>query len=58
MRSDRHAWERKRPMKHEAPLSLHIPEARFRPGDAPDFGYLKLAKAGAGQAAEGRCKSL
>ena len=27
-------------------LSLHIPEARFRPGDTPDFSYLKLPKAG------------
>ena len=33
-------------MKHDVPLSLHIPEARFRPGDTPDFGYLKLPKAG------------
>jgi 2-oxoisovalerate dehydrogenase E1 component alpha subunit len=33
-------------MKHEAALSLHIPEARFRPGDKPDFGYLRLPKAG------------
>ena len=34
-------------MKHDVALSLHIPEARFRPGDTPDFGYLKLPKAGA-----------
>src|SRR5207248_49449 len=27
-------------------VSLHIPETRFRPGDAPDFAYLKLPKAG------------
>jgi 2-oxoisovalerate dehydrogenase E1 component alpha subunit len=33
-------------MKQEIPLSLHIPEARFRPGDAPDFSYLRLPKAG------------
>jgi len=33
-------------MKHDAPLSLHIPEARFRPGDTPDFGYLDLPAAG------------
>jgi 2-oxoisovalerate dehydrogenase E1 component alpha subunit len=33
-------------MKHEVALSLHIPEARFRPGDTPDFGYLQLPKAG------------
>ncbi len=33
-------------MKQEQPLSLHIPAARFRPGDTPDFGYLKLPKAG------------
>jgi 2-oxoisovalerate dehydrogenase E1 component alpha subunit len=29
-------------MKPEAPLTLHIPEARYRPGDKPDFGYLRL----------------
>jgi 2-oxoisovalerate dehydrogenase E1 component alpha subunit len=33
-------------MTDDAPLSLHIPEARFRPGDKPDFGYLDLPKAG------------
>ena len=33
-------------MKHNSPLSLHIPESRFRPGDAPDFSYLNLPKAG------------
>jgi 2-oxoisovalerate dehydrogenase E1 component alpha subunit len=33
-------------MKQDVPLSLHIPEARFRPGDTPDFGYLQLPKAG------------
>jgi 2-oxoisovalerate dehydrogenase E1 component alpha subunit len=33
-------------MKQEPALSLHIPEARFRPGDRPDFGYLDLPKAG------------
>src|SRR5438034_3256933 len=33
-------------MKREAPLSLHIPEAKFRPGDKPDFSYLHLPKAG------------
>ena len=33
-------------MKHDSPLSLHIPESRFRPGDAPDFSYLNLPKAG------------
>ncbi len=33
-------------MKQEVPLSLNIPAARFRPGDTPDFGYLKLPKAG------------
>ena len=36
-------------MKHQPPLSLHIPEARFRPGDTPDFGYLDLPKAGAAE---------
>lgn len=33
-------------MKEDGPLSLHIPEARFRPGDTPDFGYLHLPKPG------------
>src|SRR5438105_1939459 len=33
-------------MKDEAPLTLHIPEARFRPGDKPDFNYLLLPEAG------------
>src|SRR6185369_7352463 len=37
---------RETPMKHEAPLNLHIPEARFRPGDKPDFSYLQVSKAG------------
>ena len=27
-------------------LSLHIPQPRFRPGDEPDFSYLKLPEAG------------
>jgi 2-oxoisovalerate dehydrogenase E1 component alpha subunit len=33
-------------MKPKAPLTLHIPEARFRPGDKPDFSYLHLPCAG------------
>jgi len=33
-------------MSKDGPLSLHIPEARFRPGDTPDFGYLHLPKPG------------
>jgi 2-oxoisovalerate dehydrogenase E1 component alpha subunit len=33
-------------MKRETPLSLHIPEARFRPGDKPDFSYLELPRPG------------
>ncbi|MEO6298809.1 MAG: 3-methyl-2-oxobutanoate dehydrogenase (2-methylpropanoyl-transferring) subunit alpha [Paracoccaceae bacterium] len=28
------------------PLRLHIPEARFRPGDTSDFSYLELPEAG------------
>ncbi|WP_413987782.1 3-methyl-2-oxobutanoate dehydrogenase (2-methylpropanoyl-transferring) subunit alpha [Labrys okinawensis] len=37
-------------MKHEVPpLSLHVPEAHFRPGDTPDFGYLDLPAAGEAQ---------
>jgi 2-oxoisovalerate dehydrogenase E1 component subunit alpha len=33
-------------MNDTARLSLYIPEPKFRPGDQPDFGYLKLPKAG------------
>jgi 2-oxoisovalerate dehydrogenase E1 component alpha subunit len=36
-------------MTEEGNLSLHIPEARFRPGDKPDFSYLDLPKAGEAQ---------
>jgi 2-oxoisovalerate dehydrogenase E1 component alpha subunit len=35
-----------KPMQHHEPLRLHIPEARFRPGDVADFSYLKLPKPG------------
>jgi 2-oxoisovalerate dehydrogenase E1 component alpha subunit len=34
-------------MKSKSPLQLKVPEARFRPGDEPDFSYLKLPEAGA-----------
>ena len=30
----------------QVPLALHIPTARFRPGDTPDFSYLHLPRAG------------
>ncbi len=33
-------------MTQASALSLHIPAARFRPGDAPDFAYLNLAAVG------------
>jgi 2-oxoisovalerate dehydrogenase E1 component alpha subunit len=33
-------------MKQTGPLQLHIPDARFRPGDVADFAYLQLPKAG------------
>jgi 2-oxoisovalerate dehydrogenase E1 component alpha subunit len=33
-------------MKNRAPLSLHIPEPRHRPGDLPDFSHIKVGKAG------------
>ena len=33
-------------MPADPPLSLHIPEARFRPGDKPDYSYLRLPRAG------------
>ncbi|WP_374412658.1 3-methyl-2-oxobutanoate dehydrogenase (2-methylpropanoyl-transferring) subunit alpha [Novosphingobium colocasiae] len=29
-----------------APLSLHVPEPRFRPGDTPDYSYLDIPAAG------------
>ena len=28
----------RRPASNLPPLSLHIPEPRYRPGDTPDFG--------------------
>jgi len=34
------------PVTQGSALRLHIPEARFRPGDKPDFGYLNLPKVG------------
>jgi len=33
-------------MKNRAALSLHIPEPKHRPGDAPDFSSIALPKAG------------
>ena len=36
-------------MTKKTTLSLHIPEARFRPGDTPDFSYLNLPGAGEAQ---------
>lgn len=33
-------------MNRKSPLQLKVPEARFRPGDEPDFSYLKLPEAG------------
>ena len=33
-------------MKRNSSLRLHIPEARFRPGDVPNFSYLQLPNAG------------
>ncbi len=33
-------------MKRDSSLRLHIPEARFRPGDMPNFSYLQLPNAG------------
>ena len=32
----------KRPAQNLPPLSLHIPEPRYRPGDAPDFGDIDV----------------
>jgi 2-oxoisovalerate dehydrogenase E1 component alpha subunit len=33
-------------MKDDVRLSLHVPEARFRPGDTPEFSHLAIPKAG------------
>ena len=33
-------------MTNPARLSLHIPEPKVRPGDKPDFSYLKIPAAG------------
>ncbi|HZZ67152.1 MAG TPA: thiamine pyrophosphate-dependent enzyme, partial [Phenylobacterium sp.] len=34
-------------LKNSRPLSLHIPEPRFRPGETPDFSSLAISEAGA-----------
>ncbi len=34
-------------MKNSIPLSLHIPEPKYRPGDTPDFSDMVLPEAGA-----------
>jgi len=34
-------------MKNSIPLSLHIPEPKYRPGDTPDFSDMVLSEAGA-----------
>src|SRR3546814_3968496 len=31
-----------RPASNLPPLSLHIPEPRYRPGDTPDFGDIEV----------------
>src|SRR6185312_3002561 len=33
-------------LKNSRPLSLHIPEPRFRPGETPDFSNLAIVEAG------------
>ncbi len=33
-------------MKNAAPLELHVPEPPARPGEVPDFGWLKIPPAG------------
>jgi hypothetical protein len=35
------------------PLTLQVPEPPARPGDQPDFSYLKLAPAGSARPAGG-----
>jgi 2-oxoisovalerate dehydrogenase E1 component alpha subunit len=44
-------------MKHEVPLALHIPTARFRPGDTPNFSYLQLPQAGEAKRPEVHAKA-
>ena len=34
-------------LRNSRPLSLHIPEPRFRPGETPNFSNLNIAEAGA-----------
>src|SRR5204863_2132623 len=34
------------PQTNRAPLSLHIPEPKLRPGDKPDFSHIKVPQAG------------
>lgn len=36
-----------RPVSNLPPLSLHIPEPRYRPGDTPDFGDIDVPAVGA-----------
>jgi 2-oxoisovalerate dehydrogenase E1 component alpha subunit len=35
------------PRKNRPPLSLHVPQPKCRPGDKPDFSYVKVPPAGA-----------
>jgi len=44
-------------MEQEVPLVLHIPTARFRPGDTPSFSYLHLPKAGEAKRPEVHAKA-
>ncbi|HEY7748430.1 MAG TPA: thiamine pyrophosphate-dependent enzyme [Aestuariivirgaceae bacterium] len=44
-------------MKNRPPLALHIPTARFRPGDTPDFSYLQLPRAGEAKRPDVHCKA-
>ncbi len=39
-------------MRNRQPLSLHVPEPRFRPGEEADFGYLNIPPAGAARRPE------
>ncbi len=38
-------------------LSLHVPEPRFRPGDAVDYSYLPIPEAGAQPRPDERCEA-
>ena len=38
--------DRSNPRRNLSPLSLHVPEPKFRPGDAVDFAEVSIVPAG------------